>query len=65
VKSEKNSDVVLFGGVVLIDIPEFKRRFPLLKVPVRVLAAQPDHRDWEAIKGWALELKPILLAEEL
>ncbi len=55
-------DVKLFGGAVLIDTPEFKRLFPLLKAPVRALAAKPDHRDWEEIKGWAKLIKPKLLA---
>jgi len=55
-------DVKLFGGAVLIDTPEFKRLFPLLKAPVKALAAKPDHRDWEEIRGWAKLIKPKLLA---
>jgi menaquinone-dependent protoporphyrinogen IX oxidase len=55
-------DVKLFGGAVLTDTPEFRRLFPLFKAPVRALAAKPDQRDWDAIRGWAKLLKPKLLA---
>jgi len=55
-------DVGLFGGAVLADTEEFKRLFPLLKIPVRAMAEQqPDHRDWNAIRAWAEELRPRLL----
>ena len=59
---EPRGDVALFGGAVLADTPEFKRLFPLLKVPVKAMAEQPDHRDWEAIRAWAEALRPKLLA---
>jgi len=55
-------DVRLFGGAVLLDTPEFKHLFPLLKAPVKALAAKPDHRDWDAIRGWTKLLEPKLLA---
>jgi menaquinone-dependent protoporphyrinogen oxidase len=58
-------DVALFGGAVLTDTLEFKRLFPLLKVPVKAIARQPDHRDWEAIRAWAQEINPVLLAGRL
>jgi menaquinone-dependent protoporphyrinogen IX oxidase len=58
-------DVALFGGVVLADTPEFRRLCPLLRMPVRAMAAQPDHRDWEAIRGWALGLKSKIIVEEI
>mgnify|MGYP000057752385 CR=1 FL=1 len=45
----------VFAGVVLADTPEFKRLFPLMKMPVKAMAEQPDHRDWEAIRAWANE----------
>jgi menaquinone-dependent protoporphyrinogen oxidase len=54
-------DQGLFAGAVLADTPEFKRLFPLLKVPVTAMAEQPDHRDWEAIRAWAQEITPKLL----
>ncbi len=55
------SDVALFGGTVLADTPEFKRLFPLLKVPVKAMSQQPDHRDWEAIRAWTESVAPMLL----
>jgi menaquinone-dependent protoporphyrinogen oxidase len=54
-------DVGLFAGAVLADTPEFRSLFPLLKIPVKAMAEQPDHRDWEAIRAWAEGLRPRLL----
>ncbi|MBN1179529.1 MAG: flavodoxin domain-containing protein [Anaerolineae bacterium] len=51
-------DVALFGGAVLADTPEFKHLFPLLKLPVKAMAEQPDHRDWDAIRTWAEKIGP-------
>ena len=56
-------DTALFAGAVLDDTDEFKRLFPLLKMPVKAMAEQPDHRDWEAIRAWAEGLRPKLLGE--
>ena len=56
----KPVDQGLFAGAVLDDTPEFQRLFALLKVPVKAMAEQPDHRDWEAIRAWAQELGPKL-----
>ncbi len=53
-------DVGLFAGAVLADTEEFKRLFPLLRIPARAMAEQPDHRDWEAIRAWAEGLRPKL-----
>lgn len=47
-------DVGVFAGAVLDDTPEYKRLFPLLKIPVGAMASNtPDHRDWDAIRAWA------------
>lgn len=56
------SEVAVFGGAVLADTTEFEHLFPLLKVPAKAMATQPDHRDWEAIRGWAAGLAPKLSA---
>jgi menaquinone-dependent protoporphyrinogen oxidase len=57
-------DATLFAGAVLADTDEFKRLFPLLKGPVKAMAEQPDHRDWEAIRAWAEGVRPKLLKSE-
>jgi menaquinone-dependent protoporphyrinogen oxidase len=57
-------DTAVFAGAVLADTDEFKRLFPLLKIPVKAMAEQPDHRDWEAIRAWAEGLRPKLLQTE-
>ena len=54
-------DVGLFAGAVLSDTDEYKRLFPLFKVPVGAMAeSEPDHRDWEAIRAWTEGLRPKL-----
>ena len=56
---------LVFAGAVLADTPEFKRLFPLAKIPIRAMAEDgSDHRDWEAIRAWTEQLKPSLLAVE-
>lgn len=57
-------DTAVFAGAVLSDTDEFRRLFPLLKMPVKAMAEQPDHRDWEAIQAWAEGLRPKLLETE-
>ena len=55
-------DIGLFAGAVLEDTKEFKRLFPLLKIPTRAVARKtPDGRDWEAIRAWARGVRPALL----
>ena len=54
-------EVGLFAGAVLSDTEEYRRLFPLLKIPIRAMAEnEPDRRDWEAIRAWAEELRPKL-----
>jgi hypothetical protein len=33
-------------------------------MPVKAMAEQPDHRDWEAIRAWAEGLRSKLLPSE-
>jgi hypothetical protein len=49
---------------VLDDTDEFRRLFPLFKLPLQSMAEQPDHRDWEAIQAWAEGVRPKLLRTE-
>jgi hypothetical protein len=54
-------DVGLFAGAVLSDTEEYRRLFPLFKIPVGSMAeSEPDHRDWDAIRAWAEALQPKL-----
>jgi menaquinone-dependent protoporphyrinogen oxidase len=53
-------DVGLFAGAVLDDTDEFRRLFPLFRVPLQAMSEQGDHRDWEAIRAWAEGLQPKL-----
>jgi len=56
--------VGLFAGAVLDDTDEFRRLFPLFRLPLQAMAEQPDHRDWKAIQAWAEGLRPRLLQVE-
>lgn len=48
----------LFAGAVLSEGEDFERLFPLVKIPVKGMAeSEEDHRDWEAIRAWAQELR--------
>jgi menaquinone-dependent protoporphyrinogen oxidase len=59
-------EVGLFAGAVLAEGEDFKRLFPLLKIPVRAMAEQePDHRDWQAIRAWAEKLATKLHEERV
>ncbi len=54
-------DIGLFGGAVLDDTEEFKRLFFGFRFIARSMARNvADHRDWEAIRAWAQELRPAL-----
>jgi menaquinone-dependent protoporphyrinogen oxidase len=51
-------EVGLFAGAVLSDTEEYRRLFPLLKIPIGAMAgSEPDHRDWAAIREWAEGLR--------
>ena len=55
-------DTGLFAGAVLDDTPEFKRMFPGIKFVARSVARNTDdERDWDAIRGWAASVCPMLL----
>ena len=55
-------DVGLFAGTILDEGEDFKRLFPLLKIPVKAMAEDTeDHRDWDAIRGWAEGLRDKLM----
>ena len=56
--------VGLFAGAVLDDTDEYRRLFPLFRLPLQAMAEQPDHRDWESIRTWAEGLRPKLLDAE-
>lgn len=51
-------DIGLFAGTVLDEGEDFKRLFPLLKIPVKAMAEDSeDYRDWDAIRAWAESLR--------
>jgi menaquinone-dependent protoporphyrinogen oxidase len=51
-------DIGLFAGTVLDEGEDFKRLFPLLKIPVKAMAEDTeDYRDWDAIRAWAESLQ--------
>lgn len=51
-------DTGLFAGAVLAEGEDYQHLFPLLKIPVKAMAEkEADHRDWDAIRSWAAELR--------
>ena len=54
-------DVGLFAGAVLIEGQEYERQFFLIRLMMKAMAKQSgDRRDWEAIRAWATNLRPLL-----
>ena len=54
----------LFGGAVLDDTEEYKRLFILFRKIIDPVARDTeDARDWEAIRTWAEEVRPVLLMD--
>jgi menaquinone-dependent protoporphyrinogen oxidase len=55
-------DVGLFAGAVLAEGEDYRRLFPLMKIPVKAMAqSEGDHRDWDAIRAWAEQLSAKLI----
>jgi len=57
-------DIGLFAGALLTEGEDFERQFLLWKFIMRAMAKEAgDERDWEAIRAWAVDLRPKLLGE--
>ena len=55
-------DVGLFGGAVLTEGEDYEKLSWLRRLMLKAMgSAEGDHRDWDAIRGWAAELRPALL----
>lgn len=50
------------GGLDIRKVPTFKDRFGFRLSVLFGVWKEGDHRDWNAIRSWAMELKPLLLA---
>ena len=62
----KPVDTAIFGGAVKADGPDFARLNFIFRAVVKKLAQSPetmkDGRDWNAIRAWARQLGPKLVA---
>jgi menaquinone-dependent protoporphyrinogen oxidase len=57
-------DIGLFAGAILTEGEDFERQFFFWKFIMRAMAKESgDERDWEAIRAWAIDLRPKLLGE--
>jgi menaquinone-dependent protoporphyrinogen oxidase len=55
-------DIGLFAGALLTEGEDFERQFFFWKFIMRAMAKKSgDERDWEAIRAWAVDLRPKLL----
>ena len=55
-------NVGLFAGAVLTEGEEYETLSWLMRLMLKAMgSAEGDHRDWDAIRGWAAELRPALL----
>jgi len=52
----KPVDSTLFAGAVLTNTREFAQLPRHVRLPIRFMGNTPDHRDWDAIRGWATTL---------
>ena len=54
-------DVGLFAGAVLTEGEDYERQFFLVRLMMNAMAKQSgDQRNWEAIRAWATNLRPLL-----
>jgi len=54
-------DVGLFAGAVLTEGEEYQRQFALIRMMMKAMAKQSgDQRNWEAIRAWGTNLRPLL-----
>lgn len=52
-----------FAGVLtLVKVPSMRQRLMFRAAVAMGVWSEGDHRDWDAIRAWALELKPLLAA---
>jgi menaquinone-dependent protoporphyrinogen oxidase len=58
-------DTGLFAGTVLTEGEDYEKLSWLMRMFVKKIGSSQteDHRDWEAIRAWAIELRPKLLGE--
>jgi hypothetical protein len=49
------------GGLDISKVPTFKDRLGFRLSVLFGIWKEGDHRDWKAIRQWAMELKPLLV----
>jgi menaquinone-dependent protoporphyrinogen IX oxidase len=54
-------DVGLFAGAVLTEGEDYKKLSWLMRLVLKAMSEEGDHRDWDAIRDWATGLRPALL----
>ena len=54
-------DVGLFAGAVLTEGEDYEKLSWFMRLMLRVMSKEGDHRDWDAIRNWAVGLRPALL----
>lgn len=54
-------DVGLFAGAVLTEGEDYERLSWFMRLVLRAMSKEGDHRNWDAIRNWAAGLRPVLL----
>jgi menaquinone-dependent protoporphyrinogen oxidase len=54
-------DVGLFDGAVLTEGEDYEKLSWLMRLVLKAMSEEGDHRDWDAIRDWAAGLRPKLL----
>ena len=54
-------DVGLFAGAVLTEGEDYEKLSWLMRLVLKAMSEEGDHRDWDAIRDWAAGLRPALL----
>ena len=54
-------DVGLFAGAVLTEGEDYEKLSWLMRLVLKAMSEEGDHRDWDAIRDWTMGLRPALL----
>ena len=54
-------DVGLFAGAVLTEGEDYEKLSWLMRLMLKAMSEEGDHRDWDAVRDWTVGLRPALL----
>jgi menaquinone-dependent protoporphyrinogen oxidase len=54
-------NVGLFAGAVLTEGEDYEKLSWLMRLMLKAMSEEGDHRDWDAVRDWTVGLRPALL----